>query len=85
VKPSLIESLAPQFTLFRQGHLSAEQLQGKLADVAHTLPLSTSSPFREVLEQANARIDFIILGVCEAERDAHINDLLQELEVKLAL
>lgn len=74
-------SLLPRFFAFRQGHLSVEALQSGLATASDSL--HPDSPQRALLEQASTRIDAILLGVCEAERDAHINELLQEIETKL--
>ncbi len=73
--------LLSYFQLFRQGQLTVEALQSTIAMTSAALP-ADSSP-RTLLEQTGARIDAILWGVCEAERDAHINDLLREIEPKL--
>jgi hypothetical protein len=69
------------FTRFRQGQLSIEGLQSALINPGKDRSLNPVQ--RNLLEQANTRIDAIVLGVCEAERDAHIHELLQETEAKL--
>jgi hypothetical protein len=69
------------FTRFRQGQLSIEGLQSALTDPDKNRSLNPAQ--RHLLEQANTRIDAIVLGVCEAERDVHIHELLKEIEAKL--
>jgi hypothetical protein len=77
----MTKSILPHFLRFRQGQLSIEALQSEIATISDSFP--TDSTQRVLLEQTNTRIDAIVLGVCEAERDAHINELLQEIEAKL--
>lgn len=68
---------------FQVGSLSAEELQVALSEVVKALPTNVAPVLRTALEQAHARMDFILWGVCEQERDAHIDELLRELEAKL--
>lgn len=74
-------AVLPHFLRFQQGYLSVEALQVLLTTTSNNLPLD--SPQRALLEQSTTRIDAILLGVCEAEQDAHINELLREIETKL--
>lgn len=78
----MTNSIFSHFLRFRQGHLSIDMLQSGLATIRDSFP--TDSAQRALLEQAHTRIDAIVLGVCEAERDAPINELLQEIENKLS-
>jgi hypothetical protein len=77
----MTHAILPHFVRFRHGQLSVEALQTVLVTTTDTL--AHDSAQRALLEQTNTRIDAIVLGVCEAERDAHINELLQEIETKL--
>lgn len=83
MKSTIADELRPQFSRFREGDMTAAQLQQFLNEGSPALAAADNPALRTVLEQANARIEFILWGVCEAERDAHINELLQELEVKV--
>jgi hypothetical protein len=76
---SLLDQLSPHFVRFRQGRLSPEALGVLLQETgrAHASPLS------DLLEQTASRIDLIVLGVCEAERNEQIAGLLHDLEVRL--
>jgi hypothetical protein len=76
-------SLSVAFTRFRQGQLSIEGLQSALTDPDKNRSLNPAQ--RNLLEQANTRIDAIVLGVCEAERDVHIHELLKEVESKMTV
>ena len=69
------------FLQFSKGQISIETLQDALIDAGKGLQMNPAQ--RHLLEQAATRIDAIVLGVCEVERDAHIHELLQETEAKL--
>lgn len=77
----MTQSLPAHFVRFRQGQLSVEGLQTLMITTSESLPPNSAQ--RALLEQTTTRINAIILGICEAERDAHINELLQEIEPKL--
>lgn len=81
MKSTAYSTLLTYFRDFRQGQLSTEALQNALTDVSHSLP-ANSTP-KKLVDHTNTRIDAIVLGVCEAERDAHIQELLRETEAKL--
>ncbi len=70
---------------FREGRLPADGLARALSARAADLSAPTDGAVRTLMEQIGIRIEAVLLGVCEAEQEAHVSDLLRELESKLLL